>query len=303
MLWGPSLFSFLPRIANSTKVVVTCHGLDWQRAKWGNLSSQLLKMGEKTAVRFADELTVVSDALRNYFLQTYDREVVYIPNAPVTYGKSDPKFTYANSLGLQQGRYMLFLGRLVPEKRPELLVEAFSALKPLGWKLVIAGGVSNTKSFTSELLEKIANDRDIVFAGELRGNRLWEIVRGAGLFVLPSDIEGLPLAMLEAMQEGIPIVASDIPPHRQLIGDGRGILFEAGNLDSCIASLKKATSNSNEIQLAASKAQQYVKQNYSWDLITSQYLNLYSKTLNAPDSSTKLQSNVEKLEQMYLKNR
>ena len=300
---GPSLFSFLPRIVNSTKVVVTCHGLDWQRAKWGNFSSQLLKMGEKTAVNFAHELTVVSDALKNYFLQTYNRDVVYIPNAPVTYGKSDSKFAYTNSLGLQQGRYMLFLGRLVPEKRPELLIEAFSALKPLGWKLVIAGGVSNTKSFTSELLERIANDRDIIFAGELRGSRLWEIVRGAGLFVLPSDIEGLPLAMLEAMQEGIPIIASDIPPHRQLIGDERGILFEAGNIDSFIASLERATNNSSEMNFLASKAQQYVKQNYSWDLITSQYLHLYSKTLNAPDSSAILQSSFEKLEQMYLKNR
>ncbi|MEL6458277.1 MAG: glycosyltransferase family 4 protein [Cyanobacteria bacterium J06641_2] len=300
---GPSLFSFLPRIGNSTKVVVTCHGLDWQRAKWGNLSSQLLKMGEKTAVHFAHELTVVSDALKSYFSQTYGREVTYIPNAPVSYGKSDLKFTYANSLALQPGKYMLFLGRLVPEKRPELLVEAFSALKPLGWKLVIAGGVSNTKSFTSQLLEKIANDRDIVFAGELRGSRLWEIVRGAGLFVLPSDIEGLPLAMLEAMQEGIPIVASDIPPHRQLIGDDRGVLFEAGNLNSFIAALKKATNNSDEMKFVASEAQQYVKQNYNWDLITSQYLHLYSKTLNAPDFSPTLQSGFKKLEQMYLKNR
>lgn len=300
---GPSLFSFLPRIVTPAKVVVTCHGLDWQRAKWGNFSSRLLKMGEKSALRFAHELTVVSDALRNYFLDTYNREVVYIPNAPVNYGQSDPKFAYGTSLSLKQGRYLLFLGRLVPEKRPELLVEAFNVLKPLGWKLVIAGGVSNTKSFTSQLLEKIANDPNIVFAGELRGNRLWEIVRGAGLFVLPSDIEGLPLAMLEAMQEGVPVVASDIPPHKQLIGDGRGVLFEAGNLDSCIASLKRAINNPLEIKILASKAQQYVKLNYSWDVITSEYLNLYSQILNLPNSLNRLQSSSDELEKMYLKNR
>lgn len=233
---GPSLFTCLPRISNA-KIVVTCQGLDWQRAKWGNFSTRLILTGEKAAVRFAHGMIVVSEALQKYFWQTYGKETVYIPNAPASYGESDPNFTYGKQLGLQQGRYVVYLGRLVPEKRPDLLVDAFSALKPAGWKLVLAGGVSDTKSFTSNLLEKVANNRDIVFAGELRGTRLWEIVRGAGLFVLPSDLEGLPLAMLEAMQEGIPVLASDIPPHQQLINGGRGMLFECGNLDSCINSL------------------------------------------------------------------
>ncbi|GAA6616701.1 glycosyltransferase family 4 protein [Scytonema sp. NUACC26] len=277
---GPSLFTRLARINFSTKVVVTCHGLDWQRAKWGNFSTRLIQTGEKEAVNFAHGLIVVSEALKSYFLQTYGRETIYIPNAPANYAQSDPTFTYGTSLGLTPGRYILFLGRLVPEKRPDLLVEAFSRLRPDGWKLVLAGGISDTKGFTSKLLEKVANHRNIMFAGELRGPRLWEIVRGAGLFVLPSDLEGLPLALLEAMKEGIPVLASNIAPHQQLIGEGRGMLFEAGSIDSCIRSLDWIVNRPDEMKLMAENAQKYVMQNYSWEQICTEHLKVYKTLLN-----------------------
>jgi len=279
---GPSLFTCLPSIATSAKVVVTCQGLDWQRAKWGNFSTRLIQLGEKAAVRFADGFIVVSDALKKYFWQTYNRETLYIPNAPASYADSDPNFTYGTDLGLERGRYIVFLGRLVPEKCPDLLVEAFSTLKPKGWKLVLAGGVSDTKTFTADLLEKVARDRNIVFAGELRGSRLAEIVRGAGLFVLPSDLEGLPLAMLEAMREGIPVLASDIPPHQQLINNGRGMLFEAGNVKSCVQSLDWAVNHPQELAVMAKNAQKHIQSNYSWDRITSETLKLYTTLLKSP---------------------
>ena len=278
---GPSLFTFLPKLASKAKIVVTCQGLDWQRAKWKGVSSGIIRSGEKQAVRFADEMIVVSQALKSYFLETYNRQTVYIPNAPASYGQSDPNFTHGNSLGLTQGRYMLFLGRLVPEKRPDLLIEAFSRLKNSGWKLVLAGGLSNTKGYVSELLNKVANNSQIIFAGELRGARLWEIVRGAGLFVLPSDVEGLPLAMLEAMQEAIPVVASDIAPHQQLIGEDRGILFQAGNIESCMNALNRGMENPDEIAAMAKNAQKNVQINYSWEHITSENLKLYNKLFNS----------------------
>jgi glycosyltransferase involved in cell wall biosynthesis len=272
---GPSLFTSISKIASSAKVVVTCQGLDWQRAKWGNFSSRLIHTGEKAAVRFADEIIVVSEELRSYFSKTYDRETVYIPNAPASFAESDPNFSYGKKLGLEQGRYILYVGRLVPEKRPDLLIDAFCKLKPEGWKLVFAGGVSDTKSFAGQLLEKIANNRDVVFAGELWGSRLAEIVRGAGLFVLPSDLEGLPLAMLEAMQEGVSVVGSNIPPHQQLIGKDRGMLFEAGNLDSCIRTLDWAIRHPEARATMAKNAQRYVQLNYSWTRITEETLSLY----------------------------
>lgn len=284
---GPSLFTFLPGIFKSAKIVVTCQGLDWQRAKWGTFSTGLIRLGERAAVRYAHEIVVVSEELCSYFLRTYGRKTIYIPNAPANYFESDSNFSYGSSLGLKQGRYLLFLGRLVPEKRPDLLLEAFQALKPAGWKLVFVGGISDTELFVSKLLDKIARDPDVVFADELRGTHLAEIVRGAGLFVLPSDVEGLPLAMLEAMREGIPVVASNIPPHQQLVGEKRGLLFQAGDLNSCIQQLDWAIASPQQMRVRAEKAQQYVKFNYNWDRITTENINLYQALSN---SSRKLAS-------------
>ncbi|AKG20998.1 glycosyltransferase family 4 protein [Calothrix sp. 336/3] len=281
---GPSLFTVLPRIATSAKVVVTCQGLDWQRAKWGTFSTRLIQMGEKAAVRYAHGLIVVSEALKSYFWQNYERETVYIPNAPASYGESDPHFAYGQQLGLTSGKYMVYVGRLVPEKRPDLLVEAFSQLKPPGWKLVLAGGVSDTQSYTTKLLEQVANNPDIIFAGELRGARLWEIVRGAGLFVLPSDLEGLPLAMLEAIQEGIPVLASDILPHQQLLNGGRGTMFTAGDGNACIRAMDWAVNHPQDLAVMAERAQKHIQAHYSWENISSETLKLYTTLLDTPDT-------------------
>lgn len=280
---GPALFSWLPKLASSAKVVVTCQGLDWQRAKWGNTSSSLILMGEKAAVRHADEIIVVSKNLQSYFFETYGRQTVYIPNAPASYAESDRNFSYGTSLGLNQGKYILFLGRLVPEKRPDLLIEAFQALKPAGWKLVLAGGVSDTNLFTSKLSDLAEGNPDIIFAGEIRGTRLAEIVRGAGLFVLPSDLEGLPLSMLEAMSQGIPVLASDIPPHQQLISEQQGHLFRAGDINSCIQGLEWAITHPHEMAVMAKKAQQHVEKYYNWDHITAENLRIYTTGSKIPE--------------------
>lgn len=280
---GPALFSWLPRIASTAKVVVTCHGLDWQRSKWSKASSYLLRLGERAAVRFADGLIVVSEELRSYFKQTYGIETQYIPNAPSTLSVSDPNFTYGTSLGLQQGRYILFLARLVPEKCPDLLIKAFQLLQPEGWKLALVGGSSDTPVFSTQLLNMAASSKDIVFTKELYGTRLAEIIRGAGLFVLPSEIEGLPLALLEAMQEGIPVLASDIPVHKQLVGKDRGMFFPVGNVDSCVHYLDWAIHHPQELAAMAQNAQKYIKDNYNWDNITNDMLDLYTRVSPLPE--------------------
>ena len=274
---GPALFSFLPRYFSSAKIVVTCQGLDWQRGKWGNLSSSVIRLGEKIAVKYAHGIIVVSKALQNYFVKTYNRNSFYIPNAPGVYPNSDPCLDSIKSFGLSQGKYLLFLGRLVPEKRPDLLIEAFQKLKLKGWKLVLAGGNSDTSKYISKLVELSNGNSKIVFAGELRGNRLAEIVRGAGLFVLPSDLEGLPLAMLEAMREGIPVVASDIPPHKQLVGSDRGILFNSGDINCCAKALEKAIDQPSQLATMASKAQKHIQTNYNWGRVTSDNLGIYNQ--------------------------
>jgi glycosyltransferase involved in cell wall biosynthesis len=274
---GPAIFCWLPKLTRSAKVVVTCHGLDWQRSKWGKFSSGLIHKGEKAAVKYADEIVVVSKELQSYFLKTYGIETRYIPTAPATYQASDPTLPYLNSLGLEKGRYILFLGRLVPEKRPDLLLEAFNHLQPSGWKLVLAGGSSDAPAFQAQLYQMAEGNPHITFTGEIQGESLSQIVRGAGLFVLPSDVEGLPLVMLEAMREKIPVLASNIAPHRQLIGENRGLLFEAGNLESCIHQLNHALSQPEQLAENASLAQYYVQHNHSWDKIAFENLSLYAQ--------------------------
>jgi glycosyltransferase involved in cell wall biosynthesis len=275
---GPSVFSWLPKLASTAKVVVTCQGLDWQRAKWGKISSRILYAGEQAAAKYADGIVVVSNELRSYFKQTYNRDTVYIPNGPARYAKTDGGFAYGTSLGLTRGKYITYVGRLVPEKRPDLLIEAFQKLNSPDWKLVLVGGTSDTDAFATQLFNLAANNPNIIFTGELRGEKLAEIVRGAGCFTLPSDLEGLPLAMLEAMQEGIPIVASDIPAHQQLIGQERGLLFGAGDVAACARTLERAIAIPKVLAQMAIEAQKYVQLHHNWDDITTETLNVY-KTL------------------------
>ena len=276
---GPALFSWIPRILSSVtdaKVVVTCHGLDWRRAKWGKVPSTLIRWGEMAAVRCAHSMIVVSKDLQSYFQTRYNRQTIYMPNAPAQYVQSNNTFRYGKSLGLQQQNYVLFLGRLVPEKRPDLLLDAFKTVRPKGWKLVLVGGTSDTDAFASQLLTSAAGTSDIVFTGELQGQRLAEIVRGAGLFALPSDLEGLPLVMLEAMREGVPVLASDIPVHQQVLGQDRGVLFESGNLRSCIDWLDWSIQHPQALAKMAKQAKRHVYNNYNWDQIANQILSLYN---------------------------
>lgn len=277
---GPSLFSFIPRLLSSAKVIATCQGLDWQRGKWGKSSSTVIRMGEKMAAKYAHRIVVVSNALQDYFKQTYNLDSTYIPNAPGIYAESDPDFKFVQSFDLEPGKYFLFLGRLVPEKRPDLLLQAFQKLNRSGWKLVLAGGDSDTTGYISELHDIVKDNQNVVFAGELRGSHLAEIVRGAGVFVLPSDLEGLPLAMLEAMREGVPVVASDIAPHKQLLGRDRGTTFKAGDADDCAVALEKAVEKPQELASMAGKAQRYVSENYTWEKITADNLSVYSQVSN-----------------------
>ncbi|WP_017296497.1 glycosyltransferase family 4 protein [Nodosilinea nodulosa] len=288
---GPSLFTWIPRlISPGARVVVTCHGLDWQRSKWGKLPSRLIHLGEKAAVRFAHAIGVVSQDLQRYLLTTYGRDSVYISNAPASYVTADTSSEFYRAYGLEPKRYLLFLGRIVPEKCPDLLIRAFQQLRPEGWKLVLVGGTSDTSSYIHGLKQLVANDPAIQFTGELHGEQLADAMRGAGLFVLPSELEGLPLALLEAMFEGVPALASDIPVHRQLLEDGRGLLFQVGNVDNCVSALKWATQNPDVLAYMATQAQAYVQSHHSWEQITTDWLQVYGHLVGQPALASTLKS-------------
>ncbi|AGY56522.1 glycosyltransferase family 4 protein [Gloeobacter kilaueensis] len=277
---GPALLSWLPSF-RSRRVVVSVQGLDWQRAKWGAFSSRMLKLGELAAVNYSDGLVVCSEDLRSYYKQQYGRETIYIPNGPGSFPPSDSKGHFVHSHGLEPGRYVIFLGRLVPEKCPDLLIRAFRSLAPAGWKLAIVGGSSDTDRYSQELTQLAAADPAVVFTGRLQGVELGEVLRNAGLFVLPSKVEGQPLAMLEAMQENVPVLASDIPPHQELLARERGLLFRTGDLENLIERLGWAIDNQEMLARMAVRASAYVQEHHSWDKITADLLKVYWTLLNA----------------------
>lgn len=156
---GPAFFSWLPKMFGK-RVVVTIHGIDWQREKWkSGFGSKFIRQGEKNAVKYADEIVVLSKGVQDYFKDTYGRETRFIPN-----GVNRPEIQSAKLItekfDLTKDSYILFLGRLVPEKGLRYLIEAFKAVKT-NKKLVIAGGSSDTDSFMKELQESAKSDNRI----------------------------------------------------------------------------------------------------------------------------------------------
>ncbi|MEL6938347.1 MAG: glycosyltransferase family 4 protein [Cyanobacteria bacterium J06598_1] len=280
---GPALFSAVVKLLSpKSKIVVTCHGLDWQRDKWGKLATKYLRAGEKASVRFADGIIVVSGNLKDYFWTTYQRESVYIPNAASRYAHSDQSFSFCHQLGLTPKRYIVFLGRLVPEKRPDLLIRAFEKLQPAGWRLAVVGTASDTSEYATHLKALAKDQPNIIFTGELRGPLLAEVMRGSGLFVLPSRLEGMPLALLEAMAEDIPVIASDIPPHQSLLEPDRGVLFKTDSLESCVCQLAWALNNPEQMSVLAKNASRFIQKNHTWEIATHQTLKLYETLIARP---------------------
>lgn len=276
---GPAIFAWLPKLKPGVKVVVTCHGLDWQRSKWNGFARRLIHAGERVAVRCADEFVVVAENLQPYFSNTYRRNTTYIGNGPAGYAESDPDFAFGRSLGLEKNRYFVFLGRLVPEKCVDLLLRAYKSLADRGWKLAIVGGCSDTTTYVQQLNALAEDRKDIVFTGFLEGQHLAEVVSNAGVFVLPSAVEGLPLALLEAMAAKLPIIASDIPVHQQILNDRRGLLFSEGRQASLEEKLQWAIEHPEKMQEMGQRASEYVAVHYNWDKISEQLLALYEKDM------------------------
>ena len=214
---GPAFFCWIPKLFGK-RVISTIHGLDWAREKWKfGVGSKFIRQGEKNAVKYADEIIVLSKGVQKYFMETYGRETHFIPN-----GVNRPEVREAKLItdhfGLEKDSYILFLGRLVPEKGIRYLVEAFKNVKT-DKKLVIAGGSSDTDSFMEELKELAKGDDRILFTGFVQGAMLDELYSNAYIYTLPSDLEGMPLSLLEAMSYGNCCLVSDIPECAEVVED------------------------------------------------------------------------------------
>jgi glycosyltransferase involved in cell wall biosynthesis len=257
---GPALFSFLPRLLGR-KTAVTVQGLDWQRKKWGWLASAVLRLGERASGFLPNGTMVVSQVLQRRYRDIHGIEAFYLPNGGVLRERSEPRKIL--EWGLQPEKYVLFLGRISPEKGCHLLVEAFEQIET-DVKLVMAGASSYCDAYSREL-QRHASDR-IRMLDWVSGDTLDELLTNAMLFVLPSDMEGLSLALLDAMGAGLCVLTSDVPENRELV-DGAGFTFRLGSATDLADRLLFLIANPAVREAAGRTAKKRIEEQYQWQTI------------------------------------
>lgn len=270
---GPCAMMWLPKLFGKT-CVATIHGLDHQRAKWGKLASTYIMLGEKCAVRCADKMIVLSEGVQQYFKDTYGRETVFIPNG-VNRAVEKPAQLIREQYGLEKDSYILFLGRVVPEKGLRYLVEAFRQVDTKK-KLVIAGGSSDTQEFMNELKEMAQGDERIIFTGFVQGQLLEELYSNAYIYTLPSDLEGMPLSLLEAMSYGNCCVVSDIAECADVVED-KAVVFQKSSVDDLRDKLQMLCDKLELVTAYKRDAAEFVVKKYNWDDIVQKTLGLYEE--------------------------
>ena len=270
---GPAFMCWLPKLFGK-KVVVTVHGLDHQRAKWGKFASWYIRSGEKNAVRFADEIIVLSKGVQDYFQNTYGRTTRFIPNG-VNKAKPRKARQITEKWGLTKDSYILYLGRIVPEKGERYLIEAFKQTKT-DKKLVIAGGSSDTQAFMDELKSLAKDDDRIIFTGFVQGEILEELYSNPYIYTLPSDLEGMPLSLLEAMSYGNCCLTSDIPECAEVVED-KALLFRKSDVSDLKAKLQNACDHPEMVESYKAQAEEFICRKYNWDNVVEKTLKLYQR--------------------------
>ena len=254
---------------------LTSGGLDWDREKWRHgFASKFIRGGEKNAVRFADEIVVLSKGVQDYFMENYGRETVFIPNGVNRPEKKEAQLI-TEKFGLEKDSYILYLGRLVPEKGIRYLVEAFRQVDT-DKKLVIAGGSSDTDEFARELKELAAGDERIIFTGFVQGRMLEELYSNAYLYTLPSDLEGMPLSLLEAMSYGNCCLVSDIPECAEVVED-KALIFKKSDVGDLRRKLQDACDQPEKVAELKQQAADYICRKYSWDDVVKKTQKLYER--------------------------
>jgi glycosyltransferase involved in cell wall biosynthesis len=276
---GPALFSFVPRLFGK-KTVVTVQGEDWRRKKWARIASGILRLGERAAVRFPNATMVVSQTLQRRYSSVYAADTVYVPNG--TKIRRHRNVSHLIKRGIEPGSYVLYLGRFSPEKNCHLLIEAYEKIEtPI--KLVMAGGSSYSDAYAAEMRSH-ASDK-IHLLNWVSGEELDELLVNAMLFVLPSDLEGLSLALLDAMGSGVCVLASDIPENREVI-EGAGFTFNRGSAIDLERMLRFLIADPRARSAAAERAQERVRERYLWPQIAKQIDQTY-QSLSRPKTLTK----------------
>ena len=267
---GSAYAGLFPRLMKR-RVVMQGHGIEWMRSRWSPAVRLLLKCMEKIAMRFTEGLTVVSKVQQDYLKETYGRESIVIRNGVNLPCELSP--SRISGLGLEGQKYILFAARLVEEKGAHYLIDAFRAIET-DMKLVIAGDAKHEEVYKGKLKKLAGDDPRILFPGFVHGELLSELFSNAYLFVLPSDLEGLPIALLEAMSYGNCCLVSDIQENLEAL-EGNGFTFRQGNVESLREELRRLILSPEIVAEIRPKAKDYVLAEYTWDKVCDRVENFY----------------------------
>ena len=274
---GPGLLSPAVRAFGDCAIVQTVHGLDGERAKWGRVASGVLRAAERVSARVPDETLVVSRYLAEHYRSAHGRVTTLASNG-IEPARPEPLGELADEYGLTPGSYALFVGRLVPEKRPDLLLEAYRRVDT-DQRLVIAGGDSFSGDYLRHLQGLAAHDPRVVMPGYVYGRRLQALYSNTAAFAIPSDLEGQGLTLLEAASYGAPVVASDIGPLVETIGRSRpgALLFPAGDAEALAAALQLTLPGGDAVRAGAADLRRQVLHTYSWEATTDRVEAVYQR--------------------------
>ena len=275
---GPGLVAPIPRFLSRSSVVMTVHGLDHQRAKWGAAAQAVLGAAHWMSGRVPDELVVVSRDLVEHYRGRRGLEATYVPNGVVPHPQVGADLL--DQFGLRPGRYAVCVGRLVPEKRADLLIKAFRQVEG-DHRLAIVGDSSFSDDFSRHLRDLAADDPRVVFTGFAYGATLAALYQHAGVFVQPSALEGLPLTLLEAVSYDCPVLVSDIPPHREVVGRGssRHRTVPVDDLAGLTSALSRMLGAGHAPDPVADELRSAVVSHYSWDTAVLELEQVYLRSL------------------------
>lgn len=263
----PAILSFIPRL--KSKVVVTSHGQAYRREKWGLITKEISKLAERAYTVFPNKRISVSKTLKKYYEEKYNCDVIYIPNGVNV--KVINSTCAIEKLGLSKNGYILFVGRILPTKGCNFLIEAFKKIKT-DKKLVIVGGSSYTDNYVERL--KRAANQNTIFLGYRYGKELEELYANTYCCVVPSEIEGLAITLLEAMSYGKCVIYSDIPENTEAARDV-GIPFQNRDIDDLANKIRFVLENPSHCEKLGEKARERVKREYNWDKIVTQTEEVY----------------------------
>jgi len=282
---GPGLISPLSKASGRGAVVLTVHGLDFAREKWGAVARLALQVSARMSAYVPDRTIVVADGLREHYREAYGVETSYVPNGVTpTTGDREQDGAALSALGIQPDDYLLSVGRLVPEKGHRLLLDAYRTLPATDRpQLLVVGGGSFTGSYVRELTAEAAGLPDVHLPGYLYGEALQAAYSRARLFVQSSTLEGMPLTVLEAAAHHRPLLLSDIPVHRQLLGHDRpgGRLFRSGDPASLAAALGRALADPTAEAAGGRAVGQELLERFSWDRTVDGTLEAYEQAVAA----------------------